>query len=504
MARRRTNTGPRAAVSTRHHRNLHNPFDPLRVLSDDEVSTIHQTAIQYLSDYGMRVLLDEARELYADAGCTLDDDNMVRLDPDRVREALRSAPTHFEVLAPNPDRSISMGGKNLNLAPVAGPPFVSDRLNGRRPGTLADQENFLRLTQHYDVMATTCPSVEPEDVAINVRHLRSNVATLTLTDKIPWVFSRGRQRVRDSFDLIKIRHGIDSDETFAQAARCWSVVNMNSPRQLDIPMGRGIIDFAAMGQMIIITPFTLAGAMAPITLAGALLLQHMEALAGITLSQIVNPGAPVVYGAFTSNVDMKSGSPAFGTPEAQKAALASGQLARHIGLPWRSSGSSASNAVDAQGGVETMMNTYGALLGGANIIMHSAGWQEGGLTADYEKFIVDMEMCQMIAEMCAPLIVNDQTLALDAITDVGPGGHFFGTQHTLDRYETAFYQSHVFSRTNFEQWTEEGSLRTDERATAVWQKILAEFEAPPLDDAIRLQLDDYMHRRVREGGAAPE
>lgn len=502
--RRRANTGPRPATSTGHYRNLINPYQPQTVISDDEVATIHETAISYLSEHGMRVLLDEARDYYAQGGSTLAEDDMVRLDPDRIREALRTAPSTFDVEAPNSARSISMGGRNLNLAPVGGPPFVSDRINGRRPGTLADQQNFLRLTQHYDVMSTISPSVEPDDIALNIRHLHSNVASLTLTDKVPWVFCRGRQRVRDSFDLIKIRFGIDTDDEFAERARCWTVVNMNSPRQLDIPMARGIIDFAKMGQMLIVTPFTLAGAMAPITLAGALVLQHMEALAGITLSQIVNPGAPVVYGAFTSNVDMKSGAPSFGTPEAQKAGIVSGQLARHIGLPWRSSGSSTSNTVDAQGGYETMMNMYGAVLGGANIVMHSAGWQEGGLTASYEKFILDAEMCQMIGEMCAPLVVDDATLALDAITDVGPGGHFFGTAHTLERFENAFYQPQVFSRANFEQWTEDGSLRADERATPIWQKILSEFEEPPIDGAIRTQLDDFVERRVSEGGAAPD
>ncbi len=218
----------------------------------------------------------------------------------------------------------------------------------------------------------------------------------------------------------------------------------------------------------------------------------------------MRPGAPVLYGAFTSNVDMKSGSPAFGTPEAMKGALASGQLARHVGVPWRSSGSSASNSVDAQSGYETMMNTYGAFLGGANWIMHAAGWQEGGLSASYEKFIVDIEMCQMLAEVCQPLIVDDASLALDAITDVGPGGHFFGTDHTLARFETAFYQPIVFSRANFEQWTEEGSQRADERATDVWQKKLADYQAPPLDDAVRQSMQEFVDRRVNEGGAAPD
>ncbi|NND03076.1 MAG: methyltransferase, partial [Acidimicrobiia bacterium] len=244
--------------------------------------------------------------------------------------------------------------------------------------------------------------------------------------------------------------------------------------------------------------------MAPTSLAGALLLQHMEALAAVTLSQLVRPGAPVVYGAFTSNVDMKSGSPAFGTPEAMKGALASGQLARHVGLPWRSSGSSSSNAVDAQAGYETMANTYGALLGGANVILHAAGWQEGGLTASFEKFIVDVEMCQVIADWFRPVAVDDDELALDAIKEVGPGGHFFGAAHTLERYQTAFYEPLVFERTNFEQWSEQGSLRADERAEAVWREAIEDYVQPELDDAIAEEMRAFADRRTAEGGAQPD
>ncbi len=499
----------RAPIDTSHHRRLVNPFEPLKVLSDDQVAHLHNSAVRYLADEGLRVLLPEARELFASAGASVDDgEMMVRLDPDRIAEALASAPSEFELNAPNPERSVTVGGRNLVLAPVGGPPFVSDLLQGRRPGTLADQENFLRLTQSFDVMGVTAPCVEPDDLALNTRHLHSTRATLTLSDKAPFLFSRGRDRVRDATNLVKLRYGIETgpetDDEFAEHVRCWTNINTNSPRQIDIPMSMGIIDFARRGQANIMTPFTLAGAMAPVTLAGALVLQHMEVLAAVTLAQIVRPGAPVLYGAFTSNVDMKSGSPAFGTPEAMKGALASGQLARHVGLPWRSSGSSASNTVDAQAGTETMMNTYGAFLGGANWIMHAAGWQEGGLSASYEKFIVDIEMCRMLAEVCQPVKVDDDELALDAITDVGPGGHFFGTDHTLARFETAFYQPLVFSRANYEQWTEEGSQRADERATSVWKKTLADFEPPTVPDDIRASIDDYVERRVAEGGAAPD
>jgi trimethylamine--corrinoid protein Co-methyltransferase len=308
----------------------------------------------------------------------------------------------------------------------------------------------------------------------------------------------------DEIRMLQIRWGLDDLDAFTAVPRCYTNINVNSPRQLDIPMAMAIIDFARLGQAVIVTPFTLAGAMAPVTVAGALVQQHMEALAGITLSQVVRPGAPVLYGAFTSNVDMKSGSPAFGTPEAMKAAFASGQLARHIGVPWRSSGSSSSNSVDAQAGYETMMNTFGALFGGANWIHHSAGWQEGGLTASYEKFIVDIEMCQMIAEMFRPLSVDAGELAVEAIRGVEPGGHHFGTAHTLERYQSAFYQPMVFSRANFEQWTEQGSPTTEQRAAEIVPTVLARCSDPELAEVTRTELFDFVASREAAGGAVPD
>jgi len=506
MSRRRKRaTRERPNVDVSHRRRMENPFEPLKVLSDDAVNQLHETAIQYLADEGVRVLFDEARDIFRDAGCRVDDDEMmVCLDPENIRTALTSAPSQFELQAPNPERSLSVGGRSVALVPVGGPPFVSDRDRGRRSGTMEDQQNFLRLTQIYDVLAVASPCIEPDDLPLNTRHLTSGLNTLTLTDKSPFIYARGRHRVRDMFDLVKIRYGIEDDATFADAHRCWTNINTNSPRQLDIPMSMGIIDFAKMNQPCIMTPFTLAGAMAPVTLAGALLVQHMEVLAAVTLAQLVKPGAPVLYGAFTSNVDMKSGSPAFGTPEAMRGALASGQLARHVGLPWRSSGSSSSNAVDAQAGYETMANTYGAMLGGANWIQHAAGWQEGGLVASFEKFIVDVEMCQIMADLFKPVVVNDDELALGAISEVGPGGHFFGTPHTLERFETAFYDPLVFSRTNFEQWTEEGSQETDERATATWKAALDSYIQPPIDEAVLTEMSDFVARRDEEGGAPPD
>ena len=481
-----------------------NPFTPLTVMSDDQVAHLHQQAVRYLADEGIKVLFDEARSLFAGAGCSVDDEShLVRIDPDVIAAALATSPSEFELHGGAPHRDVHVGGSSVVIAPVGGPPFVSDRLHGRRAGTMEDQRNFLKLTQLHDVLSVTSPCVEPNDVPLNDRHLVSGMQTLTLSDKVPFVYARGRARVRDSLEMVRRRHGL-SEEQFASDAYCWTNINTNSPRQIDIPMSMGIIDFARAGQPNVMTPFTLAGAMAPVTLAGALVLQHMEVLAAVTLAQIVRPGAPVLYGAFTSNVDMKSGSPAFGTPEAFRGALASGQLARHVGLPWRSSGSSASTSVDAQAGYETMMNFYGAVLGGANWVMHSAGWQEGGLVASFEKFVTDLEMCRMFAEVCRPLVTDDAELALDAISEVGPGGHFFGTPHTLERFETAFYPPIVFGRTNYEQWVEEGSRSTDERATDVWQRMLTEYEPPEMPADRLADVAEFVERRIAEGGAAPD
>jgi trimethylamine--corrinoid protein Co-methyltransferase len=255
---------------------------------------------------------------------------------------------------------------------------------------------------------------------------------------------------------------------------------------------------AEHGQGVVVTPFTLMGAMTPVTVAAALAQQNAEALAGIALTQIVRPGAPVVYGGFTSNVDMRSGAPAFGTPENAKATIAGGQLARRYGLPYRSSNANASNVVDAQAAYESEMSIWSAVLGGANLLYHGVGWLEGGLTASFEKFILDAELLQMFAEMLQPIKVDTASLALDAIRDVQPGGHFFGSPHTIERYETAFYQPMISDWRNYETWEEAGALTATERATAVWKRLLEEYEQPPLDPAIAEELDAFVRRRKEE------
>ena len=495
-----------AATGTRSHRyrSLTSPFAPLELLSEDEVAHLHAAALDVLREHGIRVLLPEARAVLRSAGADVDDaSELVRFEAELVEQAVASAPSTFELLGRSPERNVTVGGRSLVIIPVSSPPAVSDLDGGRRDGNLADFQDLVRLTQHFDVIHVTGPCVEPQDVPLQFRHLESGLAYLTLTDKAPYLYARGRGQVADGFEMFRIGYGVDADE-FRSAPRCYTVINSNSPRQLDIPMCMGLIDFAAAGQVSVITPFTLAGAMAPVTLAGALTLQHAEALAGITLTQAVRPGAPVVYGAFTSNVDMKSGAPAFGTPEYFKAALASGQLARHLGLPYRSSAPNASNAPDAQAMYETMMSLFGAVLGGCNIVIHAAGWLEGGLTASKEKFILDVEVLQMLAEAFRPILVDDAEIGLDAIGATPPGGHFFGGSHTLERYRTAFYEPLVSDWANYGRWVETGSRDATQRANETWKRVLAEFEPPPMDDAVAAELHEFVERRIAEGGAPPE
>lgn len=488
---------------SRRYRQLVNPFEPVRILSDDQIESLHRASLSILERQGMRVLSARGRQVLAAGGADVDEDSqLVRLAPALVERSLASVPAEVALVARNPARSCYVGGKHVVFAPVVGPPAVSDLQRGKRTGTLADFRDFVRLSQAFDVIHTLGQMSEPQDIPIGERHLETTLSQLTLSDKIPYFFCRGDAQLTDCFEMLRIAHGVDT-ETFRAAPRCFSVCNTNSPLQLDVPMTEGIIAFASWGQLIIVTPFTLAGAMAPVTMSGALTLAHAEALFGITLTQMVRPGAPVMYGSFTSNVDMKSGSPAFGTPEYVKAAFGAGQLARRIGVPWRCSNATASNTPDAQAAYESQMSLWGALLGGCNLVLHAAGWLEGGLTASFEKFILDVEMLQMFAEVFMPLPASHEELGLDAVAEVGPGGHFFSAAHTMARYRNAFYSPLVSDWSNYGAWTESGSKTATERAAATCRETLAVFQPPPVDSAVRDALTAFVERRRGEGGAPP-
>jgi trimethylamine--corrinoid protein Co-methyltransferase len=472
--------------------------------SQDRLEAIHATALRVIEELGIRVLNENARERFRQAGASVDDESwMVKIDPSLVAQALESAPSEFVLHGATPEKNVVLGGDNIAFVCVGGPPHISDLDRGKRNGTIEDTRNIIKLSEHFDVIHLQSPNVEPQDISINLRHLHTTESQLTLSRKPFFIYSRGSTQVKDAFAMTRIARGLSEDE-FNQQAWCYTVINTNSPRQLDVPMCQGIIDFAEAGQVSVITPFTLAGAMAPVTMPGALVLQHAEALAGITLAQIVRPGAPVVYGSFTSNVDMKSGSPAFGTPEFVQAAFGAGQLARHINLPWRGSAATASNVADEQSVYEFLMSAWGSVLGGVNMMLHAAGWLEGGLTASMEKFILDIEMLQTFAEIFQPLKSDDAELAFEAIASVEPGSHFFGCEHTMARYQTAFYQPLVSDWSNYGRWQENGSLTATQRANGIWKKILADFEAPKMDISVYDELQAYVERRTSEGGAAPD
>ncbi|MDD9815924.1 MAG: trimethylamine methyltransferase family protein [Gammaproteobacteria bacterium] len=480
---------------------IRNPFPPLEPLSADQVEAVHLASMEILETIGIDFLCPEARGVMAAAGAEVKKNSAtVKIDRAMVDAAADSAPEWFTLHARNPARNITVGGGVLCCGTVGSAPHCSDLDGGRRAGNHRDYRNFIRLAQHFNIIHFMSGyPVEPVDLHPSIRHLECLRDFAVLGDKVFHAYSLGRERNRDGLEIARIARAVSRDQ-FMQEPSLFTVVNSNSPLRLDAPMLHGIMEMAAHNQAVVLTPFTLAGAMAPVTLAGALAQQNAEALAGLVLSQAVRPGAPFVYGGFTSNVDMRSGAPAFGTPESMKAALAGGQLARRYRLPYRSSNANAANAVDAQAAYESVFSLWGAVMGRANILLHGAGWLEGGLRASFEKFILDVDLLQMVAEFLRPLPVDDGELALDAVREVGAGGHFFGAAHTQARYRNAFYQPLLSDWRNFENWRDAGAPQTVEHANRLYKKTLQEFQPPPLDPAVREELDAFVEKRKAEGG----
>ncbi|MEM7268114.1 MAG: trimethylamine methyltransferase family protein [Pseudomonadota bacterium] len=505
MSNRTRRRAPKAppAVRTQDYRQLRHPYTPAEIFSADRVEYLHETALRILEELGLLILLDEARDLYKAGGALVDEGTMmVRIGREMVEAALQTAPPSFKLAAGSRERDHVFELGSLTMTCGAGCPNANDRERGRRPGSMEDYLETIKLQQSFDAIGKLGPAVEPQDVPIHLRHYAQMEGQMTLSDKPLFIYSRGSRQVDEAFEMIRLARQIDQ-ETFESAVMATTIINTNSPRQIDKPMAQGIIDFARAKQLSVITPFCLSGAMAPVTIAGALALQHAEALAGIVLSQLARAGAPVAYGGFASNVDMKSGAPAFGTPEHIQACIGSGQLARHIGLPWRSASGAASNIADGQGAQETALALWGAFMSGATLIVHSAGWLEGGLTFGYEKFIVDMEAVNTIAELCNPVAQEDDDFAFRAIADVQPGGHFFATDHTMERYQTAFYPPVMADLSNFGQWEEAGAKTADERATAIWKETLATFTPPPSCAGVAERLAPFIEERTKAGGAPP-
>jgi trimethylamine--corrinoid protein Co-methyltransferase len=476
-------------------------YRPTDVVSADELEAIHEASLRVLEEIGMDFLDPESRDVLAAAGAHVEPGTQrIRFDRAMVTERIRTAPSSFTLHARNPEHDLVIGGDWMAFGSVASAPNSFDLDHGRRVGNHADYQDFIRLGQMLNcVHFFSGYPVEPIDIHASIRHLDAIHDLLTLADKPLHAYSLGRQRNLDALEMVRIARGVD-EATLDREPSIFTVINSSSPLRLDTPMLQGILAFSARNQVIVMTPFTLAGAMAPVTLAGALVEQNAEALAGITLTQVVRPGAPVVYGGFTSNVDMQSGAPAFGTPEYMRTAMVGGQLARRYGLPYRSSNVCAANALDAQAAYESVFALWGAVMGGVNLMMHGAGWMEGGLHAGFEKMIIDAELLQMVAAFLDPIVVDEETMALDAMREVGPGGHFFGAAHTQSRFRTAFHKPMISDWRNYESWQEAGSPEASGKANRIFKELLAAYQPPPIDPAIAEELAAFVARRKAEGG----
>jgi trimethylamine--corrinoid protein Co-methyltransferase len=497
MSRRRREQTLDAATAP--FRQLRSGWPPLNVLSSEELERIHEASMRILENTGIELLDAEALDIFAEAGADVERAaRRVRIDRGLLMDAVSKAPASFTLHARNPEKSVIIGGDNIVFSPVGGQAYSTNFDRGRRPGTLADLEELIKICHGFNILHHGSDTlVEPTELPANTRHLDATFATLRLTDKTVMGPSRGRVASNDGIHLASLAFG--GLEAIQHKPAILGVINVNSPLRYDDWMLGGLIAYARAGQVNVITPFIAAGAMGPITMAGAIAQQNAEALVGVALTQLVNPGVPAVYGNFTVDAHMRSGSPSFGTPEAAWAALAAGQLARYYKLPCRGNGSlSSSNIPDAQAAYETMMSLWSAVLAHTHFIYQGAGWVEGGLTTSYEKLIIDVEMLAMMEALLGGQPVNDETLALPYIDQVGPGGHHFDTEHTLARYSTAFYNPLISSRLQYGNWVEGESLDAAQRAHLKWKEVLKNYKEPTLDPAVEEAMREFIERRKRE------
>jgi trimethylamine--corrinoid protein Co-methyltransferase len=471
-------------------------FEPL---SEEALAAIDAGVERLAAEVGVQFDHPRALELFRAAGQTVEE-SCVRFDPGFLRAQAAHAPGEFRLRARNPERNLVVGGDHMIFAPAQGPPFVRIE-DERRDGTMADLESLLALTQLTDALDTPGRNIlEPNDVPLDARHLVRSLAAIRLTDRVWSGEPSSETAARDCLHLAEIVFGGRDaiEETPVLFANC----NVNSPLRFDSRMLEGILNYAAAGQAVIVTPFLLMGAMAPVSVPAALVQQCVEALAGIALVQLVRPGTPCVIGSFLSATDMKTGSPAFGGPESALGLYASGQIARRLGLPWRSGGGTltASPAVDFQAGYEAMNTLQAAFLAGANVCWQSAGWLEGGLVTSFEKFVADCELLDLLLHQFSLPEVDEQSLAFDAHVEVGHGGHFFGAEHTLARFRDCFWRPTVATTDNNDRWTRGGSLDHAARAATRWRELLETYERPPLDDAVEEELVEFVERRAAELG----
>jgi len=476
-----------------------NTLPRYEILSEDAMAVLDRGWRRIVTEIGVEFLLDEAVEAFRSAGQQVVDDNRVILDPEFVLEQVAKAPREFDLRARNPEHTIHIGGQHMAFSSVYGCPFVREGAE-RREATMNDFENLVRLSQAFPELDSPGGTIcEPNDRPLDSRHLDMVYALQTLSDK-PYMGSvTSGPNAEDTIRMGEILYG--GRDAIEETPASISLINVNSPLRYDDRMLSALVAYAKANQAVIVTPFLLMGAMSPVSIPATLAQQMAEALAGIALTQLIRPGCPVVFGSFLSNTDMQSGSPSFGTPESGIGLLCTGQIARSFGLPFRSGGGlNSSQTVDAQAAYESLMTMLPTFLAGANFVMHSAGWLEAGLVSCYEKFIVDIEILRQLRHEFTPVVFTDEELAFGAHEEVGPGGHFLGAMHTLERFRECFYRPLLSSTENFERWQSRGANDAAARASKIWRDTIDKYEQPPLDDAIRAELEEYVVRRRAELG----
>ncbi|MEO0744512.1 MAG: trimethylamine methyltransferase family protein [Pseudomonadota bacterium] len=484
----------RSAVSFETARYIERNIPNFEVLNAEALDIIEANAETILQEVGVSFPDNPAAlQRWRDAGADVDGDR-VRIPKGLARQLCATAPATFTQHARNPARSVEIGGRNLVLAPVYGPPFVRDALGGRRYATIEDFRNFVKLGYmsrwlHHSG-GTVC---EPTDVAVNKRHFDMLHAHMTLSDK-PYMGSVTEpSRARDSVEMSEILFG---KEFVAENAVMTSLININSPMTFDDVMMGALEVYAQAGQACIISPFIVGGAMAPVSVAGTLTQVMAEVLAGIAYSQLCRAGAPVIMGAFVTSIDMNSGAPTFGTPEAAHITYGAGQLARRLGLPFRSAGGfCGSKLPDAQAAYESANSLNMGLLSGVNFMLHACGWLEGGLVSSYEKFVMDADQLGTLHHLAAGVSVDEEAQAMDAIREVGPGGHYLGCAHTQANFKSAFWKSDLLDYKPFETWEDEGARDTVELARVRVERLLNDYQPPAMDIAVREALDAYVAQR---------
>src|SRR3954470_11161 len=475
-----------------------NKMPRYEILSEDAMDTLDRGWRRIVSELGVEFLLEDSLEEFRKAGQKVEGNN-VKLDPEFILEQVAKAPREFDIRARNPEHSVHIGGDHMVFASVYGPPFVRQG-DVRRDATMEDFENFVKLSQSFEQLDSPGGTiVEPNDTPLDSRHLDMVYALQTLSDK-PYMGSViSGPNALDTIAMGEIVFG--GAEALQRAPVSISLINCNSPLRWDDRMLSAMVEYNRANQAVVMTPFLLMGAMSPVSIPATLVQQIAEALTGIALCPLVQPGCPVVFGSFLSNTDMQSGSPSFGTPESAIGLLCTGQIARRFGLPFRSGGGlNASQTVDAQAAYEALMTLLPTFLAGTNFIMHAAGWLEGGLVSCYEKFIVDIELLRMLRHEFTPLEVTEESLAFDAHQEVGSGGHFLGAAHTLMHFRECFYRPLLSSTENFDRWTKKGGADATERAARIWRETLEAYEQPPIDDAVDAELREYVTRRRTELG----